>query len=117
MNPLNPYLQIIKSRSMQTLSSHLDPIEQRMIERLAITWSTSEKPTVLQTMRMDAERVSPSTVHRRLKALRSKGFIKLVKDTADSRTKYVMPTKSLMDLFDQLGKAARLAVNLEVAAA
>ena len=117
MNPLNPYLQIIKSRSMQTLSSHLDPIEQRMIERLAITWSTPEKPTVLQTMHMDTERVSPSTVHRRLKALRSKGFIKLVKDATDSRTKYVMPTKSLMDIFDQLGKATRLAVNLEVAAA
>ena len=52
----------------------LDPIEERLLNRMATAWHRGERVSVTEAM--DAqEGLAPATVHRRLKRLREKGLI------------------------------------------
>ena len=48
--------------------------------------------------------ISPSTVHRRLKTLRKKGFINLDVDQIDNRIKYIVHTDLTNRYFSHLGQ-------------
>jgi DNA-binding MarR family transcriptional regulator len=53
--------------------------------------------------------ISPSTVQRRLKALRTKGMLKVESDEADNRFKYVQPTELSLKYFAALGQCIQKA--------
>lgn len=80
----------------------LDPVEERLFNRLAGVWHQNQRITVLQVMGLSDE-VSSTTVHRRLKSLRIKGMVELVADEADNRVKYVQPTTLAGQYLAQLG--------------
>ena len=81
----------------------IDPLEERLLNMFAICWLKEERLTVLEAMNMSPD-VSPTTVHRRLKSLRSKGLIALSVDDIDTRIKYIVPTQLTEQYFASLGK-------------
>lgn len=87
----------------------LDPIEERLLNYLAVAWFSSKEATVLETMRTTPE-MSPSTVHRRLKTLRKKGLLHFDVDANDNRIKYIVKTDLTDDYFARLGKCMDSAI-------
>ena len=79
--------------TMRRLPSYpeMDSTEVRLLNSLAVQWYDDKKVSVLEAMNMLAD-VSPGSVHRRLKTLRAKGFIKLQEDEFDNRIKYIVDT-------------------------
>ena len=82
----------------------LDLPEERLLDMLAMFWSTGKKITVLKAMQMSAD-ASSTTVHRRLKTLRLKGMLELQMDEDDNRVKYINSTQLSRDYLSQLGKS------------
>lgn len=81
----------------------IDAVEDRILGFLARAWSAGQRITVVEAMHGMAE-ISPSTVQRRLKALRTKGLLKLESDINDNRFKYVQPTDLSLRYFAALGQ-------------
>lgn len=48
---------------------------------------------------------SPATIHKAMKLLISKGFLKVEMDKTDGRIKYLVPTPRTIKLFTEIGKA------------
>ena len=81
----------------------LDPTEERLLNYFASAWFAGKKLTVLETMNRSPA-ISSSTVHRRLKTLRKKGFISLDVDQIDNRIKYIVHTDLTNRYFAHLGQ-------------
>jgi DNA-binding MarR family transcriptional regulator len=88
----------------------LDAVEERVLEALAAAWGQGQKVTVLQAMGMSDDS-SPTTVHRRLKSLRKKGFIGLHEDETDNRVKFIEPTAQADEYFARLGQCVEAAIK------
>jgi len=81
----------------------MDSTEVRLLNSLAALWHDGKKISVLEAMNMLAD-VSPSSVHRRLKTLRAKGFIKLQEDEFDNRIKYIVATPLSHKYFNKMNE-------------
>lgn len=88
----------------------LDAVEEKVLGMLAALWVAGERVTVLQAMGLPADS-SPTTVHRRLKSLRSKGLIRLEENEADNRTKFVLPTDLGRGYLAKLGQCVEAAAK------
>ena len=86
----------------------IDAVEDRILGFLARAWYQGERITVVEAMH-GMEEISPSTVQRRLKALRVKGLLRVENDEQDNRLKYVQPTDLSMRYFAALGQCMRKA--------
>lgn len=95
------FLNLVRAIDSIHAFPQLDATEEKLLQRLAVSWGTDKPVTVLETMGMDAD-VSPTTVHRRLKSLSKKGVIRLEMDEADNRVKYVVPTSLANEYFAKL---------------
>lgn len=84
----------------------LDPIEERLLNRMAAAWHRGDKVTVTEAM-SDQPDLAPATVHRRLKRLRDKGFISLATDANDQRLRTLEPTPEAMRYFAALDACLR----------
>ena len=81
----------------------LDSVEERLLHYYATTWHLDKLTTVIEAMHATPE-ISPSTVHRRLKSLRKKGYIGLRIDDIDTRIKYIVQTEQCKQYFAHLGE-------------
>ncbi len=81
----------------------LNPMEEYLLNHIALTWHANKNPSVSETMHASPE-MSPSTVHRHLKALRIKGFIGLDVYELDNRVKYIVHTPLSQQYFSLLGQ-------------
>lgn len=88
----------------------IDATEERLLNQLATKWHNGKQVTVIEAMQMSAE-TSATTIHRRLKSLRTKGIIELRVDATDNRIKYVSPTPLATDYFLRLGQCLELAAG------
>jgi DNA-binding MarR family transcriptional regulator len=86
----------------------IDAVEDRILAFLARSWYVGERISVVEAMNGMPE-ISPSTVQRRLKALRFKGLLQVENDQQDNRLKYVQPTELSMRYFAALGQCMRKA--------
>jgi DNA-binding transcriptional ArsR family regulator len=84
----------------------LDPLEERLLNRMAVAWHKGEKVTVTQAME-GGDGVAPATVHRRLKQLRAKGLVALVADANDTRVRFIEPTDEALRYFGALDDCLR----------
>ena len=82
----------------------MDPVEERLLSMLGVSWHNGKKVSVLEAMSLSTE-ISATTAHRRLKTLRKKGMIELDTDKIDSRVKYVVPSALAEQYFFTLGQA------------
>ncbi len=81
----------------------IDSVEERLLHYYATTWHLDKLTTVIEAMHATPE-ISPSTVHRRLKSLRKKGYIGLRIDDIDTRIKYIVQTEQCKQYFAHLGE-------------
>ena len=88
----------------------LDLPEERLLDSLAMFWSSGKKITVLKAMQMSSD-ASSTTVHRRLKTLRLKGMLELQMDEDDNRVKYINSTQLSRDYLSHLGKSVVAAAS------
>jgi DNA-binding MarR family transcriptional regulator len=88
----------------QSMQTNADPIEEQMLNLLGAMWYEGKKVTVLEAMALLPD-ISATTLHRRLKTLRAKGFISMDMDELDNRVKYVVPTDLANEYFSKLGKS------------
>ncbi len=104
------FLRLVNTVRQLPSYPEMDGTEVQLLNVLAQEWHTGNKISVVQAMGMLPD-VSPSSVHRRLKTLRTKGLISLEEDALDGRIKYVVGTrlftKYLAKLDQCLAKAAR----------
>ena len=98
------YSFVTASRNTKGLAylSKLDPVDERILMELAMSWKDDIPITVLQTMH-SCSFISTTTAHRRLTTLRTSGMIKLELDANDNRVKFVVPTEKTIQYFDHLG--------------
>jgi DNA-binding MarR family transcriptional regulator len=94
----------------QGMQTNADPIEEQMLNLLGAMWYEGKKVTVLEAMALLPD-ISATTLHRRLKTLRTKGFISMDMDELDNRVKYVVPTALANEYFSKLGKSLEEAAN------
>ena len=90
----------------ESMPTNVDPIEEQMLNLLGAMWYEGKKVTVLEAMDLLPE-ISSTTLHRRLKTLRAKGFIALEMDEFDNRMKYVVSTPTATDYFLKLGQSIK----------
>ena len=96
------YLRLLNLVSaIQRRQPALDPIEERLLNRMAAAWHRGDKVTVTEAMAAQ-EGLAPATVHRRLKRLREKGLITLTADEADHRVRHIEPTPASLRYFAEL---------------
>lgn len=96
------YLRLLNLVSaVQRSQPALDPIEERLLNRMATAWHRGEKVSVTEAMEAQ-EGLAPATVHRRLKRLRDKGLITLATDEGDQRMRYIEPTAQALRYFAEL---------------
>jgi predicted transcriptional regulator len=104
------FLNLVSAiRGLPTLPA-LDALEERVLNGLAANWATGTRITVLEAMSLPLD-TSPTTVHRRLKALEKKGVIEFQEDKVDSRIKYVMPTYLATTYFRKMGQCLDMAAR------
>lgn len=87
--------------AIQRRQPALDPIEERLLNRMAAAWHRGDKVTVTEAMG-DQPDLAPATVHRRLKRLKDKGFITLAADEQDQRLRHIEPTPAALRYFAEL---------------
>lgn len=80
----------------------LDPLEERILARIARTGQQGERLCV-RDMLAQEEFGAPATIHNRLKSMRSKGWIALA-DTEDTRRKQIELTQPALDHFARLSR-------------
>lgn len=97
------FLSLVEALRQSPTYPEMDPIEERMLNTMAVAWHADTRLTVMAVMHMFPT-ISPSTVHRRLKSLRVKGLIELVLDLEDNRVKYVQATGLAEDYFAMLSR-------------
>ena len=94
----------LATRALPPMHQLLDPVEQRVVETLAAHWANKSPISVVNAMHAK-HYLSPSTAHRKLKAMRLRGLLELVPDAVDTRIKYIHPTPKLLAA---LGKFAEV---------
>lgn len=97
------FLQIAEQVRASGAFPKLDPIEERLLNQIAAAWFEGEKVPVLRAMELLPD-VSGTTIHRRLKTLRSKRMLQLKPDETDERIRYVVPTDLANQYFEKLGR-------------
>ena len=92
----------------QTLSSNHDvPLsanQKALLEAIALAWFDHAPLTVRQAIGIEYLG-SPATLHKRLAALRTKGYVEDMLVDSDRRTKLLAPSEKALAYFDQLGGA------------
>jgi hypothetical protein len=99
------FLNLLNAIEGESGVPDLEANERVLLDMLARRWHQGKPVTVLEAMNSGVSGMSPSTVHRRIKSLKSSGMLRAENDTADSRTKYLVPTEQAMAYFDRLGDA------------
>ena len=103
------FLNLLKTAHDLQGFADLETHEEHLLNMLGTVWQTGMQITVMQAMDISTD-LSSTTVHRRLKTLRKKGFIKLLTDEIDGRIKYVMPTDIAFQHFAQIGQCMKEAM-------
>lgn len=97
------FLNLLNAIERDREVPELEANERVLLDMLARRWHQGQPVTVLEAMNSGVSGMSPSTVHRRIKSLKSSGMLRAENDLADSRTKYLVPTDQAMAYYGRLG--------------
>ncbi|MBZ4212162.1 MAG: hypothetical protein LAD29_13610 [Rhodoferax sp.] len=104
------FLQLVSAVRQLPIYPAMDVTEVQTLNALAQEWHLGNKISVVQAMGMLPD-VSPSSVHRRLKTLRAKGFVSLQEDEFDNRIKYIIGTRLFTKYLAQMDRCLTQAVD------
>ena len=107
--PYVKFLQLVSTVRQLPSYPAMDVTEVQTLNALAQEWQIGNKVSVVQAMGMLPD-VSPSSVHRRLKTLRAKGFVSLQEDEFDNRIKYIIGTRLFARYLAQMDRCLTQAV-------
>ncbi len=102
----NPYIQFLnlsQALTQKEVGQDLDTVCVKLLELITISNAKDEALTVSQAMAMSLMG-SPATMHRKIDILRKQGWIDLVHEGEDRRTKYLVPTAKTYKYFESLSK-------------
>lgn len=97
------FLNLVQAIRELPIFPSMDPVEERLFNMFANAWHIGRRISILEAMRLLPD-ISSTTAHRRLKTLRSKGWIAFMPDEFDGRIKYVVPTDLAQRYFIQMGQ-------------
>jgi DNA-binding MarR family transcriptional regulator len=83
--------------------SGLDETTKHLLRVIGLHHAQGQPLTVTQAMALSAI-ASPATIHRKLDTLRELDLIEQTFEGSNRRTKYLSPTQTAHDYFDQIGK-------------
>lgn len=98
------FLDLSQAVRQSAAYPELDLAEERLLDQLAASWCAGKRITVVKAMQMSPD-ASSTTVHRRLKTLRSKGMLELEMDEDDNRVKYIVATELSRQYLGGLGES------------
>lgn len=104
------FLNLAKAIRELTAFPSLNPMEECLLNFIAMSWQADKMLSVSETMHSDVA-MSPSSVHRHLKSLLAKGFLGLTVDERDNRIKYITHTPLSAEYFSMLGQCISKTVN------
>ena len=81
----------------------MDLESKKILEVIAVHEANKTPLTVTAAMGLN-HIASPATIHRKLDVLRELGMIETVFEGKNRRTKYLVPTQTAHDYFDNVGK-------------
>lgn len=118
----NNYQSMLALRFLNMLSAirelavvdRLSADEERLLGALLVMWSRYDSLSYTHIVR-EMPRIAPSTLYRRLIALRDKGFIVLRSDKVDRRVKFVEPTTQAHEYMAFIGENLESLVQREQA--
>ena len=102
------FLNLVSAVRQLPGQPEIDLVEDQILGFLARAWYAGQKVTVVEAMNSLPD-LSPSTVQRRLKSLRTKGMLDLQADEFDSRYKYIQSTDLTTRYFAALGQCIQKA--------
>ena len=88
----------------------VDSTAMLLLNEIAIQHFDENPLTVSQAMQLTAI-ASPATIHRKLDELREAGFIDLIFEGKNRRTKYLIPTKEANEYFEKMSDSMLKAVE------
>jgi Fe2+ or Zn2+ uptake regulation protein len=98
------FLQLKDVLSGQHIDAEIDLTAQKLLEVLTLHHAQERALTVTDVMQLQSI-ASPATLHRKLSILLEHGYVDLVFEGKNRRTKYVHPTEKTNQFFNSLGKA------------
>ncbi len=87
----------------------LDPIEERMLNVIAMANTNKERLSV-KDMMSKSDISSPATMHKNIQSLISKGWI-FLEETSDARRKQLQLTKETLKYYTKLGHALEKSIK------
>ena len=103
------FLQVTETVRGQPALPALEPLEDRILELIACAGQKKERLSIKDLMGK-RELGSPAMLHKRLKSMRVKGWIRL-DDTEDMRRKQLVLTTATLSYFDKLSRLMVMVVK------
>lgn len=97
------FIENVRQFYLKTTLPHMDGLEIQVLNHISKHWINKNIKNVVVTMN-ETPGMSPASVHRKLKSLRSKGYIYLEIDIHDPRQKNIQLTPLAISYFDSLGR-------------
>lgn len=97
------FLNLVQAVRGLPLFSGLDPAEEELLGRLAVSWHDEERISVADVMR-NVPDTSRSTTYRRLMGLKRKGMVRFETDRWDKRLRLVTPTPLAEDYLRRMSE-------------
>jgi DNA-binding MarR family transcriptional regulator len=90
----------------------LDPIALQILEIISEA-HTQDLPMRVSDVLSLTELASYATLHKKLESLKLQGYVEVEMHEGDHRSRYIVPSKLAIKLFDALGKAVLQASHIK----
>ena len=101
------YLNFSETRQQIQKNYGVVDKEWQILRIITKTHICNDPPIRVRNLIDLSDIASPATIHKSMKALISKGLVKLIADESDGRIKYLEPTSRAIKLFNEIGKRMR----------
>ena len=82
----------------------IDPVALQMLEHIASAHAAHNSMRVSDVLEL-TQLASYATLHKKLEQLKLNGFVEVEQRDGDHRSRYIVPSKASIRLFDDLGQA------------
>jgi DNA-binding MarR family transcriptional regulator len=100
------FLHLKEVLSGHQIETEIDLTSQKLLEVVSLRHAQEKPMTVTDAMQLQHV-ASPATLHRKLSNLIDHGYVQLVFEGKNRRTKYIHPTAKTDQYFDALGHALK----------
>ena len=103
------FINLTHAVTIEFEGASIDLLSLRLLEAIAIAHSEGTALTVTDAMALNTL-ASPATMHRKLTNLLDAKLIEQVFEGKNRRTKYLVPTQTAQNYFEQIGQVMKQAL-------